>query len=222
MENLLKFLQVDLSGALATLTPIIVALLASFAVGLLIYYVYQLSFRGVVYNQAFSVSLALLTILTTMITLAISSNIALSLGMVGALSIVRYRTAIKDPADIIFLFWAVGSGITIGAKLHYLALTGAVIVILMLATIGRKSVSREIFILLIHYSGEDATIGDEVRRILRANRFQIKSKTVRKDSVELAVEIVVKNNNTSFMDTLKNLPAVTDVALIQYAGEYNG
>jgi hypothetical protein len=222
MENFLKFLQVDLSGALAILTPIIVALLASFAVGLLIYYVYQLSFRGVVYNQAFSVSLALLTILTTMITLAISSNIALSLGMVGALSIVRYRTAIKDPADIIFLFWAVGSGITIGAKLHYLALTGAIIVIIMLVTIGRKSVSREIFILLVHYSGEDAVVGDEVRRILRANRFQIKSKTVRKDSVELAVEIVVKNNNTSFMDTLKNLPAVTDVTLIQYAGEYNG
>jgi uncharacterized membrane protein YhiD involved in acid resistance len=142
--------------------------------------------------------------------------------MVGALSIVRYRTAIKDPADIIFLFWAVGSGITIGAKLHYLALTGAIIVIIMLVTIGRKSVSREIFILLVHYSGEDAVVGDEVRRILRANRFQIKSKTVRKDSVELAVEIVVKNNNTSFMDTLKNLPAVTDVTLIQYAGEYNG
>lgn len=222
MENLLQFLNVDLASALATLTPIIVALLASFAVGLLIYYVYQVSFRGVVYNQAFSVSLALLTILTTMITLAISSNIALSLGMVGALSIVRYRTAIKDPADIIFLFWAVGSGITIGAKLHYLAMVGALIVILMLATIGRKSASREIFILLIHYSGEDDGVGDEVRRILRANRFQIKSKTVRKDSVELAVEIVVKNNNTAFMDTLKSLPSVTDVALIQYAGEYNG
>ncbi len=222
MENLLQFLNVDLASALATLTPIIVALLASFAVGLLIYYVYQVSFRGVVYNQAFSVSLALLTILTTMITLAISSNIALSLGMVGALSIVRYRTAIKDPSDIIFLFWAVGSGITIGAKLHYLAMVGALIVILMLATIGRKSASREIFILLIHYSGEDDGVGDEVRRILRANRFQIKSKTVRKDSVELAVEIVVKNNNTAFMDTLKSLPSVTDVALIQYAGEYNG
>ncbi|MBE0671821.1 MAG: DUF4956 domain-containing protein [Anaerolineales bacterium] len=222
MENLLQFLNVDLASALATLTPIVVALLASFAVGLLIYYVYQVSFRGVVYNQTFSVSLAVLTILTTMITLAISSNIALSLGMVGALSIVRYRTAIKDPADIIFLFWAVGSGITIGAKLHYLAMVGALVVILMLATIGRKSASREIFILLIHYSGEDDGVGDEVRRILRANRFQIKSKTVRKDSVELAVEIVVKNNNTAFMDTLKSLPSVTDVALIQYAGEYNG
>ena len=222
MENLLNFLQIDLTGALATLTPIIVALLASFAIGLLIYYVYQLSFRGVVYNQAFSVSLAVLTILTTMITLAISSNIALSLGMVGALSIVRYRTAIKDPSDIIFLFWAVGSGITIGAKFHYLAVVGALIVIMMLATIGRKSASRDVYILLIHYSGEDTGIGDEVRRILRASRFQIKSKTVRKDSVELAVEIVVKNDNTAFMDSLKNLPAVNDVALIQYTGEYNG
>jgi ABC-type spermidine/putrescine transport system permease subunit II len=128
MENLLNYLQVDLTGALTTLMPIILALVVSFVLGMLIHYVYQRSFRGVIYNQAFSVSLALLTILTTMITLAISSNIALSLGMVGALSIVRYRTAIKDPADLIFLFWAVGTGITIGAHLHYLALVGALVV----------------------------------------------------------------------------------------------
>jgi hypothetical protein len=220
MENLLKFLQIDLSGALDTLTPIIVALVASFAIGLLIYYVYQRSFRGVVYNQAFSVSLAVLTILTTMITLAISSNIALSLGMVGALSIVRYRTAIKDPADIIFLFWAVGSGITIGAKLHYLALVGALIVILMLLTIGRKTSTREIYIMIVHYTGDD--IAGELRRILHGKRYQIKSKTIRKDNVELAVEIEVKNNNTAFMDAIKNMTAVSDVSLIQFSGEYNG
>jgi hypothetical protein len=220
MENLLKFLQIDLSGALDTLTPIIVALVASFAIGLLIYYVYQRSFRGVVYNQAFSVSLAVLTILTTMITLAISSNIALSLGMVGALSIVRYRTAIKDPADIIFLFWAVGSGITIGAKLHYLALVGALIVILMLLTIGRKTSTREIYIMIVHYTGDD--IAGELRRILHGKRYQIKSKTIRKDNVELAVEIEVKNNNTAFMDAIKNMSAVSDVSLIQFSGEYNG
>ena len=131
MDKILSFLQFDLAGALTTLGPIILALLVSYSLGMLIFYVYQKSFRGVVYNQAFSVSLAVLTILTTMITLAISSNIALSLGMVGALSIVRYRTAIKDPADIIFLFWAVGVGITVGAHLHYLALVGSLIVILM-------------------------------------------------------------------------------------------
>ncbi len=220
MGNLLNFLQLDLNGALATLMPIILALVVSFVLGMLIFYVYQKSFRGVIYNQAFSVSLALLTILTTMITLAISSNIALSLGMVGALSIVRYRTAIKDPADIIFLFWAVGTGITVGAHLHYLALVGAVVVIALLLTIGRKTSANEVFILIVHYTGDD--ISSELRRILQGKRFQIKSKTIRKSNVEMAIEVEVKNNNTVFMDTIKALPAVTDVSLIQFAGEYNG
>ncbi|HLO16059.1 MAG TPA: DUF4956 domain-containing protein [Anaerolineales bacterium] len=218
MGNFLQYLQIDFAGALTTLSPIIVALLVSFALGMLIYYVYQKSFRGVVYNQAFSVSLAVLTILTTMITLAISSNIALSLGMVGALSIVRYRTAIKDPADIIFLFWAVGTGITIGAKLHYLALVGAVIVILMLITIGRKTSGNEIFILVVHYTGDD--IAGELRRILHGKRFQIKSKTTRKYNVEMAIEVEVKNNNMAFMDAISSISTVNDVSLIQYAGEY--
>ena len=220
MGNILNYLQVDFSGALATLTPIIVALLVSFALGMLIHYVYQRSFRGVIYNQAFSVSLAVLTILTTMITLAISSNIALSLGMVGALSIVRYRTAIKDPADLIFLFWAVGTGITIGAKLHYLALVAALIVMLMLWTIGRRISPSETFILIVHYTGED--IAGELRRILHGKRFQIKSKTTRKLNVEMAVEIEVKNNNVAFLDAIDNLPTVSDASLIQYTGGYSG
>jgi Domain of unknown function (DUF4956) len=220
MGILLNYLQVDLSGALATLMPIILALVVSFVLGMLIHYVYQKSFRGVIYNQAFSVSLALLTILTTMITLAISSNIALSLGMVGALSIVRYRTAIKDPADLIFLFWAVGTGITVGAHLHYLALVGAIVVIILLLTIGRRTSTNEVFILIVHYTGDD--ISGELRRILQGKRFQIKSKTIRKNNVEMAIEVEVKNNNTAFMDTIKGLPAVSDVSLIQFTGEYNG
>ncbi len=220
MGILLSYLQVDLSGALATLMPIILALAVSFVLGMLIHYVYQKSFRGVIYNQAFSVSLALLTILTTMITLAISSNIALSLGMVGALSIVRYRTAIKDPADLIFLFWAVGTGITVGAHLHYLALVGAIVVIILLLTIGRRTSTNEVFILIVHYTGDD--ISGELRRILQGKRFQIKSKTIRKSSVEMAIEVEVKNNNTAFMDTIKELSAVSDVSLIQFTGEYNG
>jgi len=155
-----------------------------------------------------------------MITLAISSNIALSLGMVGALSIVRYRTAIKDPMDILFLFWAVGTGITVGARLHYLALVGALIVILLFLILNRKVISNDVYILIVHYSGED--VGDELRRILRNMRYQIKSKTVRKFDVEMAMEVVVKNNNTVFIDSIKELPSVNDVALIQYTGQYNG
>lgn len=220
MDKFLEILKIDLSGALTTLAPIIIALVVSFGLGLLIYFVYQKSFRGVVYNQGFSVSLAVLTIITTMITLAISSNIALSLGMVGALSIVRYRTAIKDPADIIFLFWAVGTGITVGAKFHYLAMVGAVIVIAMLFVLGRRSTSNELFILIVHYTGED--ISAELRRILHGKRYFIKSKTVRKDNVELAIEVEVKNNNTTFLDAIKNISTVNDVSLIQFSGEYNG
>lgn len=220
MDIFLKYLTFDLAGALATLTPIILALLVSFFLGMLIYYVYKRSFRGVVYNEAFALTLSVMTILTTMITLAISSNIALSLGMVGALSIVRYRTAIKDPMDILFLFWAVGTGITVGAKLHYLALVGAIIVILLFLTLNRKVISNDVYILIIHYSGED--VGEELRRIMRSMRYQIKSKTVRKSDVELAVEVVVRGDNTAFMDAIKNLPSVNDVALIQYTGQFNG
>lgn len=220
MDIFLKYLNFDLASALATLTPIILALLVSFFLGLLIYYIYKRSFRGVVYNESFALTLSVMTILTTMITLAISSNIALSLGMVGALSIVRYRTAIKDPMDILFLFWAVGTGITVGAKLHYLALVGAIIVILLFLILNRKVISNDVYILIIHYSGED--VGDEVRRILRGLRYQIKSKTVRKSDVELAVEVVVRGDNTAFMDAFKNLPSVNDVALIQYTGQFNG
>jgi hypothetical protein len=218
MNTLLSYLQIDFSAALSTLMPILVALVVAFGVGLLIYYVYQKSFRGVIYNQQFAVSLALLTILTTMITLAISSNIALSLGMVGALSIVRYRTAIKDPADLIFLFWAVGAGIAIGAKFHYLAIVGSLIVILMLYTIGRRTPPTETFILIVHYTGED--IAGELRRILQGKRFQIKSKTIRQLNVEMALEVEVKNNNVAFMDAINSLPAVNDAALVQYTGGF--
>ena len=186
----------------------------------MIYYVYTKAFRGVVFSQTFAVSLAVMTILTTMITLAISSNIALSLGMVGALSIVRYRTAIKDPMDLLFLFWAVATGITIGANMHYLAFIGAVIVVLTFLTINKNIPKGKMYILVVHYSGED--ISDELRRILRRKRYQIKSKTVRQDNVELAVEIVVKKDNLAFMETIKELPSVNDLTLIQYSGEYHG
>lgn len=219
IENLLNFLQVDLTDAATRLGPIILALVVSYLMGVFIFYVYRRAFRGVVYSQTFAITLAAMTILTTMITLAISSNIALSLGMVGALSIVRYRTAIKDPMDILFLFWAVATGITIGAQMHYLALIGALIVILMMLTINRPDPTNVVYILIVHYSGED--IGDEIRRILKGRRYKIKSKSIRKDDVELAIEVYVKNENISFLESLQSLPSVHNATLVQYSGQYN-
>jgi hypothetical protein len=214
------FYLFDLPDAVMSIVPIIGSLIVAVIMGILIYYVYSKSFRGVIYNHGFAVSLALMTTMTTMITLAISSNIALSLGMVGALSIVRYRTAIKDPMDLIFLFWAVATGITIGAKMHYLAVVCALFVVVVLYFINRPSINQEMFILVVHYSGMD--VDNTIRRELHGKRYQIKSKTMRKNDIEMAIEIVVKNNNIAFLENINALPEVNDAVLIQYNGEYHG
>jgi len=214
------FYLFDLPDAILSIIPIIGSLIVAVIMGLVIYYVYSKSFRGVIYSHNFAVSLALMTTMTTMITLAISSNIALSLGMVGALSIVRYRTAIKDPMDLLFLFWAVATGITVGAKLHYLAFVCAILVVIVLYFINRPTSHQEMFILVVHYSGNE--IDDTIRRVLRGKRYQIKSKTIRKRDVELAIELIVKNNNMAFMETINQLPEVNDAVLVQYNGEYHG
>lgn len=218
-DELINFLHYDFIDALTNLIPVLVALVVAAIMGLLIYYVYGKAFHGVVFNHKFSVTLAVMTVLSAMITLAISSNIALSLGMVGALSIVRYRTAIKDPLDIMYLFWAVGSGIAVGAKQYYLAVLGALAVILMLFAISERKTKSDIYIFLVHYSGKD--LDDKLREILRKWRYQIKSKTVRQNDTELAIEISVKNNNLAFVDNVKKLRSVKDVSLIQYDGEYH-
>jgi hypothetical protein len=173
----------------------------------------------VVFNHSFAVSLSLMAILTTVITLAISSNIALSLGMVGALSIVRYRSAIKDPMDLLFLFWAVTTGITLGAQMHYLAFMSAVIVILMLLAINRNAPTNKMYVVIVNYSGAD--IDDDLRRILHDKRFQIKSKTIRQNEVEIAAEVRISRDNVAFLNQIRDLPSVRNVTLVQYDGEYN-
>ena len=217
METILEYLQINPADLLSRIMPILLALFVSLAMGLVIYFIYTRSFRGVVYSQNFAISLALMSTLSAMVTLAISSNIALSLGMVGALSIVRYRAAIKDPLDIMFIFWAVTSGITIGANMHYLAFVGSLIVILGLIVIRKFKPDNLKYILLVHYAGQE--IDDEIRRLLHKQHYKIKSKTVRKSDVEMAVEIVVKNDNLVFLDSLNQLPGVNDVTLVQYNQE---
>jgi hypothetical protein len=220
LQNLLDLLNVDLNSVLTNAVPVLVPLLVSTVMGFLIYFVYSRAFRGVVFNHGFSVALALMTILTTVVTLAISSNIALSLGMVGALSIVRYRAAVKDPMDLLFLFWAVTTGITTGARMHHLALLSALLVVLVLLLVSRYDPLSKMYVIIVNYTGEE--IDDELRRILRDRRFQIKSKTIRQDEVELAAEIRVNRENFAFLRMIRELPAVNNVTLVQYNGDYTG
>jgi hypothetical protein len=218
-----SFLESKLLGSamtLDTITTIAISLVASLLIGMLIYFVYKKSFRGVVYSHSFAITLMGMTILTCMITLAISTNVVLSLGMVGALSIVRYRTAIKEPMDLLFIFWGISSGIAVGASMYLLVGVTAVVIIIMLIILDRRKIGGQVYIMIVHYNGDD--IGDEIRRIMRNIRYRIKSKTMRSETTEMAVEVFAKKDNLTFAEQIRSMTQVNDVTLIQYNGEYHG
>ena len=195
-------------------------LLTALIMGILIYFIYRKFYTGVIFSRSFAVTLVGMTVLTAMVTLAISSNIVISLGMVGALSIVRFRTAIKDPMDLLYLFWAITTGITSGAQMYLLVLVAAVVMIVMIVLFYCKQQKGRIYILVVHYTGDST--GDNVIRALGKIKYFIKSKTMRKDKIELAIEVFCKDNDTFFMEKIRAVDGVIDSTLIQYNGEYHG
>lgn len=199
---------------------ILTALAAALLLGALIYLVYRKFYAGVVFSRTFAVTLVGMTVLTCMVTLAISTNVVISLGMVGALSIVRFRTAIKDPMDLLYLFWAITTGITAGAGMYVLALLATAIMILMIVLFYHKQQRGKIYIAVIHYTGDQA--GDEVIRCFGKRKYFVKSKTMRKEKTEMAVELYCRQNDMDFMEKIRSIEDVEDVTLIQYNGEYHG
>ena len=201
-------------------TRAVIAMTLAVLLGFVIYKVYGRFYGGVVYSASFAVTLIGMTVLTCMLTLAISSNIVISLGMVGALSIVRYRTAIKDPMDLLYLFWSISVGITLAAELYILAALTMVVMILVIFVFYHKRKQGVIYILIVHYEGDAAD--DDILRCLSKFRYQVKSKTLRGSTHELTVELLSNRNSLGFMDKLNAMEGVKDVNLIQYNGEYNG
>lgn len=201
-------------------TTIIISMMLSVVLGILIYKVYEHYFGGVVFSNSFAVTLVGMTVLTSMLTLAISSNVIISLGMVGALSIVRYRTAIKDPMDLLYLFWAISEGITIGAGLYVLAIITLFVMVIIIHIFYNKKRKGIIYILVAHYDAEPA--GDQIIRTVGKMKHQLKSKTIRGSMTELTMEVLCQSNNTVFLENIKAIEGVKDVTLIQYNGEYHG
>lgn len=210
------------SGAFdgASLTTIILGIVTALIMGAVIYFVYSKFYVGVIYSRSFAITLVGMTILTAMVTLAISTNIVISLGMVGALSIVRFRTAVKDPLDLLYLFWAITTGITAGAGMYLLVAATAVIMIAMIFLFYHKQQKGRIYIAVIHYVGDE--VGDNVIRAFGKMKYFVKSKTVRKGKTELSVEVYCKNNDMFFLDKIRDTEGVEDATLIQYNGEYHG
>lgn len=210
LENITEFSAVDT----------LIGLCFALVIGLFIFLVYKKTFSGIMYSTGFGMSLVGLSLVTTLVIMAVTSNVVLSLGMVGALSIVRFRAAIKEPMEIVFLFWAIAVGIVIGAGMIPLAVIGSVIIGIILVVFARCKFSSTPYILIVNCADENAEkealgiIGKSVAKYI------VKSKTVNASGIELTAEIRVKDDVTSFVNRVNEVGGVSGATLVTYNGEY--
>lgn len=199
----------------------VIALGLSFALGLFIFLIYKKTFKGVMYSENFGVSLIAMSLITTLIILAVTSNVILSLGMVGALSIVRFRSAIKEPLDIAFVFWSISVGIVLGAGLIPLAVLGSVFIGITLLIFCNKKSHSNPYILIVNCEDENSEKLVMNKLDKSVKKHVIKSKTIAANSgIELSIEIRLKDMTTTFVNEINNIEGVNNVVLVSYNGDY--
>ncbi|MDR1600650.1 MAG: DUF4956 domain-containing protein [Oscillospiraceae bacterium] len=212
LENVMSVTILDMALAMAL----------SFGLGVLIFMVYRKTFKGVMYSASFGVTLIALTMISTLVILAVTSNVVLSLGMVGALSIVRFRTAIKEPLDIAFLFWSITVGIVLAAGMLPLAVFGSVAIGLTLVLFVNRKPHDDPYIAVIRCADEQSENAAREVMAREVKKLAIKSKTVTAGEIELHYEIRLKSEGVSFVNGLLSLPGVRSAALVSYNGDYMG
>lgn len=199
-----------------------IALVLAFGLGMFIFLVYKKTYQGVMYSSSFGTTLVALTMITTVVIIAVTSNVVLSLGMVGALSIVRFRTAIKEPLDIAFLFWSIAAGIVLAAGMIPLAVIGSVIIgVMLLVMVNRKSHCNPYIVVL---SCTDPEAERNALAFLEENvqKCVVKSKSAQKGMIELNLEIRMKDDSTAFIGDIADMTGVNSAVLVSYNGEYMG
>lgn len=197
-----------------------IAMALSFALGLFIFWVYKKTYHGVMYSASFGLSLMAMSMITTLVILAVTSNVVLSLGMVGALSIVRFRTAIKEPMDIAFLFWAIAAGIVLGAGLIPLAVFGSLFVGGILWVFVNRKTSDHPYIMIVncsHKEGERKALS-QIREAVK--KQVLKSKTVSKNGIEMTLEVRLKGDDSEFVNEISEIEGVESAVLVSYNGDY--
>ena len=199
---------------------VLLALGLSFVLGLFIFFIYKKTYSGVMYSDSFGISLISMSMITSLVIIAVTSNVVLSLGMVGALSIVRFRTAIKEPMDIAFLFWSIAVGIVLGAGLLPLAIIGSVIIGIIIVIFSTRKTGDTPYILVINCVDESTEIAVKELLTKEAKKNLLKSKSVNKLGVELTYEIRVKNDDTHFVNQISTAAGVNNAVLVSYNGEY--
>lgn len=223
----MTFSDIFKSNFLANVTSVTVldmflALALSFAVGLFIFLIYKKTYAGVMYSSSFGVTLIAMTMISTFVILAVTSNVVLSLGMVGALSIVRFRTAIKEPMDIAFLFWAIAAGIVLAAGLIPLGVIGSVLIGVILLVFANRKSHVNPYIVVLQCDGQESERAATEFLKAHTGRMNIKSKSVQKGAIELNLEIRLKDRSTDFMNALSELGGVRSAVLVSYNGDYMG
>lgn len=200
----------------------VIALVLAFGIGIFIFLVYKKTYTGVMYSSSFGTTLVALTMITTVVILAVTSNVVLSLGMVGALSIVRFRTAIKEPLDIAFLFWSIAVGIVLAAGMIPLAIIGSVIIGIILLVFVNKKSHKNPYIVVIRCNDHESETKAKAFLDSKTERCVVKSKTAQQGLVELNLEIRLKDDNTDFVNELAEMDGVQSAVLVSYNGNYMG
>lgn len=208
--------------ASVSLFDMVLSLTLSFGMGLFIFMVYKKTYAGVMYSSNFGVTLVALTMISTLVILAVTSNVVLSLGMVGALSIVRFRTAIKDPLDIAFLFWSIAVGIVLAAGMIPLAVFGSLFIGLVFVIFINKNTHQSPYMVVLSCDSHKSELNAVGFLESHVKRSVIKSKTVRKDSVEINMEVRLRDENTDFINELAEMTGIQNVVLVSFNGEYMG
>lgn len=203
-----------------SLSEVLLAMLFAVIVGLFIFWVYKKTFTGILYSSGFVLTLIGLTLVTTLVIIAVTSNVVLSLGMVGALSIVRFRTAIKEPMEIVFLFWSIAVGIVIGAGMIPLAVLGSVIIGIMLIVFANRKNVENAYILVLNCENEEAenTAAELLKNTVK--KYRIKSKTVNAEGIELTTELKIKDDKMAFVNQMNEIAGVKNATLVSYNGVY--
>ena len=205
-----------------SILDILLTIILSFGIGLFIFLIYKKTYRGVMYSSSFGTTLIALTMITSIVILAVTSNVVLSLGMVGALSIVRFRSAIKEPLDIAFLFWSVGAGIILAAGMIPLAVIGSVCIgVILLIFVNQKSHTYP-YMAVLNCSNHDAEVKAKELLAKYVIRTTVKSKSAVKGAIEMNIEVRLKEDNTDFINILSEMPGVTSAVLVSYNGDYMG
>ncbi|MDR0222778.1 MAG: DUF4956 domain-containing protein [Oscillospiraceae bacterium] len=219
LEQIFNFSFLD-KAASFSIVDILAALGVSFAVGLFIFFVYAKTFKGVMYSSSFGVSLIAMNMITTLVILTVSTNLIVSLGMVGALSIVRFRTVVKEPLDLVYLFWAITAGIIVGAGLIPMAIIGSVIIGLVLFIFVNRKMNDTPYVVVISCDGDESEAQAAYYVNQQTKKSVIKAKSVSKDGVELTIEVRLKESSSQFVNGVLEIDGVHSATLVSYNGEY--